>query len=146
MTVTLDRILVGVDGSEHSERAIEWAIALASSYGAEVVAVHAVGLLAHLGDGPPVASHPHLGELHRLFETQWCAPLDGAAVANRRLCVDGPAALALLTAADHEEADLIIVGSRGAGGFRELLLGSTSLQVAEHSRRPVLIVPPPLPE
>jgi nucleotide-binding universal stress UspA family protein len=48
----------------------------------------------------------------------------------------------LLGAAETEQADLIVLGTRGLGGFPELMLGSTSLQMAEHSARPVLIVPP----
>jgi nucleotide-binding universal stress UspA family protein len=51
----------------------------------------------------------------------------------------------LLEVADEVDADLIAVGSRGLGGFPELLLGSTSTQLAQHSRRPVLIVPHPAP-
>ena len=49
--------------------------------------------------------------------------------------------MALLAAADEEDADLIVVGSRGLGGFPQLLLGSTSTQLAQHSSRPVTIVP-----
>jgi len=52
------------------------------------------------------------------------------------------AALALLRAAEDEDADLVVVGSRGAGGFSDLHLGSTSHQVALYADRPVTIVPP----
>ena len=54
--------------------------------------------------------------------------------------VSGLPAEALLDAA--KDADLIVVGSRGAGGFSRLLMGSVSYQVAHHSHVPVLIVPP----
>jgi nucleotide-binding universal stress UspA family protein len=47
----------------------------------------------------------------------------------------------VLVAADDEDVDLIVLGSRGLGGYPELLLGSTSTQVAQHSSRPVTIVP-----
>ena len=141
MTGGVERIVVGIDGSEDSRRALDWAILLASQFGAEVVAVHAIGLLAHLSEGPPVPSHSHLDELRTLFESEWCAPLTASGVPHRLSMLDGPPVPVLLAASDRESADLIVVGSRGTGGFAELLLGSTSHQVAEHSRRPVLVVP-----
>ena len=141
MSGRMERIVVGVDGSENSRRALEWAILLASQFGAEVVAVHAIGLLAHLADGPAVPSHSHLDELRKLFESSWCAPLTASGVPHRLVCLDGPPVPVLLDVSEREQADVIVVGSRGTGGFAELLLGSTSHQVAEHSTRPVLIVP-----
>jgi nucleotide-binding universal stress UspA family protein len=142
MTPAITRMVVGVDGSDNAQRALGWAVLLARQFDAEVVAVHAVGLLAHLGDGPPVPSHSHLEELRRAFETDWCAPLQASAVAHRLRLQDGPPVPVLLATAAEEAADLIVVGSRGAGGFPELLLGSTSHHVAERARQPVLIVPP----
>jgi nucleotide-binding universal stress UspA family protein len=58
---------------------------------------------------------------------------------------DGNAVTVLLTLADELDADLIVVGSRGVGGFPQLLLGSTSTQLAQHAHRPVLVVPSPAP-
>jgi nucleotide-binding universal stress UspA family protein len=142
MTVRIERILAAVDGSENARRALGWAVLLAQQFQAELVAVHAVGLLTHLGEGPPVPSHSHLAELRRTFETEWCAPLESSGIAYRRLLLDGPPVPVLLDAAKRERADLIVVGSRGAGGFPELLLGSTSHHVAEYANHPVLIVPP----
>jgi nucleotide-binding universal stress UspA family protein len=136
------RILVGVDGSANGQRALRWGMVLAGQFRAELVAVHAIGLLAHLGEGPPVPSHGHLAELRRAFETEWCAPLVDSGIEYRLLLIDGAPVPVLLSAAKNEGIDLIVVGSRGVGGFPELLLGSTSHQVAEHAGCPVLIVPP----
>jgi len=132
-----------MDGSSSSRRALEWAILLAGRLDAEIVVVHAVGLLTHLGSGGPVPSQSHREELQRAFETDWCAPLSGSGVAHRMRLVDGPPVPVLLGAAEEEQPDVIVLGTRGIGGFPGLLLGSTSLQVAEHADRPVLIVPPP---
>jgi nucleotide-binding universal stress UspA family protein len=134
----LDRIVVAVDGSENSVAAVRWAADLASTIGAEVVAVHALGLLERM-DTELQPSEPNRDEIQRRFETEWCAPLDG--VQSRRLLRDGSAVPVLLAVADEEDADLIVLGSRGLGGYPELLLGSTSTQVAQHSHRPVTIVP-----
>jgi nucleotide-binding universal stress UspA family protein len=142
MTAVIERILVGIDGSKNAVRALDWAMLLARPFNAELVAVHAVGLLAHLGDGPPVPSHQHLEELRHAFETEWCAPLLDSGIEHRLLLVDGAPVPILLSVAGRERSNVIVVGSRGAGGFDELLLGSTSLQLAEHASCPVLIVPP----
>lgn len=142
MAGPIGRILVGVDGSSNAQRGLQWAISLATAFGAEVLAVHAVGLLEHLEDGDATtARHAHLGRVREVFETKWCAPLRDGEVPYRALMLDGPPALVLVRAAEREKADLVVVGSRGTGGFAELLLGSTSLQLAQHSSVPVLIVP-----
>lgn len=148
---TIARIMIGVDGSEDSRVALEWAAGLARQLDAEIVAVHAVGLLEHLVPaGDPVPAATHRQETQRVFEQQWCAPLDEAGVRARRLTADGPPAMVLLRVAAEEDVDLIVVGSRGVGGFPELQLGSTSAQVVQHAPVPVTVIPRvapgPLPE
>ncbi len=141
MTLTIHRIVVGVDGSDNSLVAVEWAAGLARLVDAEVVAVHAVGLLEPLDGGTPVPSFPHRAEIEELFETRWSAPFRAAGVSAELVLRDGPAVAVLLAVADDTDADLIVVGSRGLGGYPELLLGSTSTQVAQNAHRPVIIVP-----
>lgn len=133
------RILVGVDGSACAQRALQWTVALAEALGADVVAVHALGLLTHL-PGPAVPSAGHHDDVQRAFE-QWCEPLRSSPVAHRCLLVEGNPVIALLTAGDEHDADLLVVGSRGTGGFPGLQLGSSSLQLVQHSSRPVVVVP-----
>jgi nucleotide-binding universal stress UspA family protein len=140
--VKLERIVVGVDGSANSRTALSWAAGMATATGAEVVAVHAVGLLEHLAR-PGSGSEAAADDLRARFEDEWCEPLAGAGVPARRALRDGSPVAVLLAVADEEGADLIVVGSRGVGGFPELLLGRTSTQVAQHARCPVLIVPDP---
>lgn len=138
----ITRILVGVDGSPDAVAALAWATSLGVALDAEVIAVHAVGLLEHLSsDGEPVAAAPHREELERVFRDDWTAALDADGVRGRRLLRDGPPAMVLLRVADEEDVDLIVVGSRGVGGFPELQLGSTSTQVVQHARVPVMVLP-----
>ena len=138
----VERIVVGIDGSDNACRAVEWAAGLAALTGARVVAVHALGLLFHGEHGEVVPAQPMRGEIETKLAHEWCAPLSAAGVVHECRVVDGPPVMVLLAAADELDADLIVVGSRGLGGFPELLLGSTSTQVAQLARRPVTIVPP----
>lgn len=137
----LERIIVGVDGSANGHAAAEYAAGLAAIAGAEVVAVHAAGLLDQLDDGESVPTEAHRAEIVDRFERVWCAPLDDAGVSSRRYVRDGTPVTVLLAVAEEEDADLVVVGSRGVGANPDLLLGSTSTYVAQHSTRPVVIIP-----
>jgi len=137
----LNRIVVGIDGSENSARAAAWAAALAAVVGAEVIAVHAAGLLAHLAPGVTVPAATHKEELRHVFEETWCAPLNDAGVCYRTRLEDGPPTMAVLRVADDQDADLVVLGTRGMGGAPGLLLGSTSHQVVQLAQRPVVVVP-----
>lgn len=136
------RILVGTDGSDNARRASSWAAALAAACDAEVVAVHCLGLLFHPSASDVEPAQPHRDEITALLDGEWTAPLRDAGVRHRTELRDGSPVSVLLAAADDVDADLVVVGSRGVGGFPGLLLGSTSTQLAQHSTRPVLIVPP----
>ncbi len=139
--MTLDRILVAVDGSSNAADALRWAAALAQQAGAEVVAVHALGLLEHGPGSAPSPALPRRDEIRTRFEHDWCAPLDATEVRSRRLLVDGPAAAVVLRVAEDEDVDLIVVGCRGHAAVPARLLGSTSTTVAQESTRPVAVVP-----
>ncbi len=140
MTTSL-RMVVGVDGSEDSGRALRWAAALMEGSGGEIVAVHALGLLTHLGDDSVVPSSGHRQEVVDTLERDWCRPLADASVAYRCLVIDGDAVTGVLRAAHEEGADLIVVGRRGTGGPPGLLLGSTSQQLVHQADLPVAVIP-----
>ncbi|MGA2037408.1 MAG: universal stress protein [Acidimicrobiales bacterium] len=136
------RILVGADGSVHAAHALEWAAELAVALGAEVVAVHALGMLSHLGSPTTLLpAHEHREEVRALLETKWSEALRASGVTHRCLLVDGNPVMALMAVADEEDVDLVVVGTRGAGGFPGLQLGSTSYQLLQHTKRPVVVVP-----
>ncbi len=136
-------IVVGVDGSPNARTALAWAVALAAPGGARVVAVHALGLLDRIA-GETVPTSGHRAEIVATFTHDWCAPLDGAGVGNDRLALDGSPADVLLTVARDLDADLVVVGARGAStavAGAERALGSTSHRVVTEAGRPVLVVP-----
>jgi nucleotide-binding universal stress UspA family protein len=140
----MDRIVVGVDGSEGARRALQWAVDEARLRRARVEAIH-VWHYPYVPTGPfvPVAL-PASDE----FETEAQSVLDRAVESvdtrdlvppiEKTLVCDGPAR-ALLDAS--KGADLLVVGSRGRGGFAGLLLGSVSQAVAQHATCPIVIIP-----
>jgi nucleotide-binding universal stress UspA family protein len=141
MLPKVDLILAGVDGSEEARQALDWSIVIARCCDAELLVVHAAGLLTHLQEGHISPSQSHLAELRETFEHDWCSPLEDSSVPHRLMLLNGPPVLALLEIADEEDVDLIVVGRRGVGKGPGMMFGSTSHQIAESSHKPVVIVP-----
>ncbi len=141
------KILVGLDGSTGSARALAWAIELAKALHAEIEAVHVVQLLSPTAVGyglaPVELPADWLDDLRRRFENEWSAPLKRAGLQYRTVFESGTPAVAptLITIANEVHADLIVTGSRGLGGFGELLLGSVSHQLVLHAQVPVVVIP-----
>ena len=142
------KIVVGIDGSEPSQRAVEWCASHAKALGAEVVAVHAIDIPVIVAPATmafplPVAqmSAADREDLQDIATREWCAPLEKATVPFRVMLADGEPALVLMQAAKSEDAALVVTGKRGRGGFAELILGSTSHVLSHHLDRPLVIVP-----
>jgi len=146
-------IVVGVDGSPGSLEALRWAQVEAGLRGADVRVVHAwmVPLIDAVPE-PWAIGTPSLGpsedEVHEHLEAAakrvLATAVDEARSADSALKVEGELAearpaTALLAAA--QDADLLVVGSRGRGGFAGLLLGSVSAQCVHHAPCPVVVVP-----
>jgi nucleotide-binding universal stress UspA family protein len=112
---------------------------LARDTGARLVVATAVGLLA--AEHAP-GSHE---SIRAQLEGVWTDPARRSGVAAETMLRDGHPVQVLLDVAEEIDADVLVVGSRGFGGFPQMLLGSTSTQLAQHSRRPVVIVPQPMP-
>jgi nucleotide-binding universal stress UspA family protein len=148
-------IVVGVEGSPGSLAALRFALAEARLRGDRLVALHAWMLPVEEAVHPflllvPGAEGPPLPELQEALGSAATERLDAAlaqvadesvGVEVERRLVEGSPAATLVEAS--EGADLLVVGSRGHGGFRSLLLGSVSQQCAHYARCPVVIVPPP---
>ena len=140
------KIVVGVDGSEASKRAVEWCASHAAAIGSEVVVVHAIDLPVYFGPSFGYVSVPAMTEAKReelrdLATRDWCKPLTDAGVPHRIVLAEGVPALVILTTARAEAAQLMVTGRRGRGGFAELVLGSTSHALTHHIDRPLVIVP-----
>jgi nucleotide-binding universal stress UspA family protein len=140
VTMADKRIVVGVDGSPSSMNALRWAIRQAKLTGAEVEAVTAWSYPAGYGWAPfgdgAVDLEGEAGKI--LFDA--LAEVSGIApdVVVEPSVVFGHAADVLVRAA--EGADLLVVGSRGHGGFAGMLLGSVSQHCVQHAHCPVLVL------
>jgi nucleotide-binding universal stress UspA family protein len=139
------KIVVGVDGSEHSMRAVAWCAKYGVALEAEVVAVHAIEMPVYpLSMGffalPEYTETDH-EKLAEVVSDQWCEPLRRAGVRFHSVLAEGYPTNLIREAAENEDADLVVVGSRGLGGFTGLLLGSTSHFLSHHLDRPLVIVP-----
>ena len=136
----LDRIVVGIDGSEASTRAAELAAREASLRKAGLTLVSAIlPPIAPAGFGPGLpVSLDALEEIRQATDRQLTAlasTLDAPDIRSH-VQIGSPSGV-LLEAS--ETAQMIVIGSRGLGGFRGLLLGSVSAQVAAHADCPVLV-------
>ncbi len=138
-------IVVGIDGSHHSARALDWALKEAALRNApiEVLTIHPV-IAGYMGHGVAYPEDSALVDSARAKaqeETDKAlARLGGTRPASVTVkAVAGIPAEALLDAA--AEADMIVVGSRGTGGFARLTMGSVGDQVARHAHCAVVIIP-----
>ncbi len=138
--LALELIVVGVDGSPSSGEALDWAVAEARLTGATIDAVYVwdpapiftSGISDREFDALRKAAEERATEIvHELAHGE-----QGVTIVPRVLM--GNAAQALLDAA--ADADLLVVGSRGLGGLKGMLLGSVGHHCAAHSRCPVVIV------
>ncbi len=136
------RIVVGVDGSDHSRRAVQFAIEEARRRSASLDVVHAYQLPVYWGapEFGATVPGPTREEAERearevIDHTLGVVPTD---VHVERIVTRGYPPTALLKIA--EGADLLVVGSRGRGGVRGILLGSTSHHVIAHAPCPVVVV------
>jgi nucleotide-binding universal stress UspA family protein len=138
----MERIVVGVDGSEASLAALRWALDEARRRSADVDVVHAWSFptLAMMPTpmSPPTFATTDIAAEAKAIVAGACESVDTDGVVVRPVIREGPAAASLLDEA--RGADLLVVGSRGRGGFAGLVLGSVSRQCAEHSPCPIVIV------
>jgi nucleotide-binding universal stress UspA family protein len=139
-----ERVVVGIDGSDTSRAALRWAVGEARLRQASLDVVLAWHL-PYVGGYPYTGASFDPGYLEEGARTTLDEFVDGTDTTglprppDRILSLGDPAS-ALVDIADG--ADLVVVGSRGLGGFTGLLLGSVSHHVAHHAPCPVVIIPP----
>ncbi len=136
----MENVVVGVDGSSASIAALTWASDLCARTGAQLVAVR-VFEAGQAELAPDVDVELHERQLHELQE--WCRSLPETRPAPQavlEVVVDGQSADALVAACEDHDADLLVVGGRGAGGFPHLHLGSVAHHLTHHTTLPLAII------
>ena len=138
-------ILVGIDGSEHAQKALEWAVREAGLRGTSltVLAVHQVATNYWTGSTEKYAADAPETEMVRQAAEdavqKAVSQVEGPAPTSVTVrAVTGVASRELVAAS--ADADLVVVGSRGGGGFSKMVLGSVTSQVTRHADSPVVVV------
>jgi nucleotide-binding universal stress UspA family protein len=139
-------IIVGIDGSDHSRLALEWAIRESAARRAPLtvftVQQAVVGYwgspLLYPGDEDVAEQGRKTAQEETDSVLEKIGPESRPSSVTVRAATGLPAEALLEAAAD---ADMLVVGCRGAGGFKRLLMGSVSTQVTQHARCPVVVIP-----
>ncbi len=130
----VETIVVGIDGSDDSQRALAWAVEEARKRGAVLEVVHAWELMASDTMAPDPARSANS------LLTRSLAEVDTEGVEVHPRLVQGRPVPSLVRAA--AEADLLVVGSRGRSGIAAVILGSVSSACVHYATCPVVVVPP----
>ncbi|MEI6621539.1 MAG: universal stress protein [Actinomycetes bacterium] len=143
-------LVVGVDGSPSSAGALEWAAREAQLRGAKLHVVQ-VWEVPGAAWATPVGVVPYTVATDENVRTQTREDLAGMTrevlgpdpkIKIRITVAEGNPAKVLIDIAKRDDAELLVVGSRGRGGFKTLLLGSVSEQCVTHARCPVIVIRP----
>ncbi len=144
--MSIERIIVGHDGSAGADHACRWAGPLAAQLGAEVVVVQGYDPLGELGKAqPPVDFAALEAEAAEQLAEHTGELLAPAGVSSRVVLVEAHGVAAIVKVAREEDAGLVVVGSHGRTGWRERILGRVAMRLPQESPCPVVIVPQPRP-
>ncbi|MCB0209002.1 MAG: universal stress protein [Anaerolineae bacterium] len=134
-------ILVAIDGSQHSHKALDYAKGLAERYSATLRLVHA---FPHTSDflgydeyESLIARRENTGQLILNEARQ---RLGDVTFLVKEELLEGPSAEAILSVAEVRQVDLIVMGTHGRSSLQGLLLGSVSQKVIHHAHCPVMVV------
>ncbi len=139
-------IIVGIDGSHHSTRALEWALKEAALQHAHLTVLTVHSVPASPWTGNPVLLEGDADDQEKMLKATEELTLKAASQLGEARpdsvtirAISGYPAQELIE--ESRDADLVVVGSRGAGGFAKLMIGSVGSQVVEHAHCPVVVVP-----
>ncbi len=136
----LQSVVVGVDGSPASDRALGWIASQMTSPEDHIHAVHGYSVNAEWAlMAVPFDTTPWLAELEELVRSDWVKAAEGSPAAVDGRVVEAPPADALIQVAESEDADAIVVGYQGQTRWSRHHLGGTASKLLHRSPRPVII-------
>jgi len=140
----INKILVPVDFSEHSQKALRYALAFALQFDAEVTLVHIVEQMVYPGDWmyPPLAVTDFAAEKREQMLDRLRALDAGSGVKTDHVVRLGRAWQEVIEIAREQKADMIILATHGYTGLKHALLGSVAEKIVRHAPCPVLSVRP----
>jgi nucleotide-binding universal stress UspA family protein len=146
--VAMSRVLVGLDFSKASEKALRHAIAISRSYGAKFYFAHVISSLGFVMAGPDataMAAEANSRDIHKL-ETYLLQTGALTGISYETVICQGEIWQELERVIEDQHVDLIVVGTHGRTGLRKIALGSVAEAVFRHASCPVLTVGPHVPE
>ena len=136
------RTLVGYDDSPAARSALSWATRHVQRVPGELLVAYVTSsALEWELAAVQVNADPLRHEFERRLREEWTAPLRDAGLTYETRVLHGRPAEALLRCADEEGAELLVVGMTGRGTVNELLMGSTTHRLLQHTARPIVAVP-----
>jgi len=147
MTIDVNRILVPVDFSEHAAPVLEWAAHMAEQHGCSLVLLHAYHLPVEFqqleGAYLPDDFWTQVKTETEQTLARYAEGLRAKGLEVETLAREGYPATVIEEEAERQQADLIVIGTRGHSGLKHLLLGSIAERVVQHAPCPVLTVKTP---
>ena len=147
------KILVGIDGSEYSRNAVNYALDLAIKYGSELFLLAIVPSKVHHGDSSGVFGMvtPSYFDEYKKEAEKWFEEIinhinkettidAGTRVKSEVITTPFSTPASILNYAEERDVDLIVIGTRGKSGLKKMLLGSVASDVVTYSYCPVLVV------
>jgi nucleotide-binding universal stress UspA family protein len=145
--INFSKILVAIDGSEISMNTVDYAIQMAKKHNSQVIALHVIKIpIATAYLLAPSDTLRQLNDKDKQEFMEWFGPIQMKAKENNvKLKTEIVESImsevgAIVTYAERENVDLIVIGSRGRTGFKKMLLGSTASGVVTYATCPVMIV------
>ena len=138
-------IVVGIDGSHNSSQALDWAMSEAALRDADLTVITVNSVPASYWTGQPVTLPGDEGKVEEIRKSAQDAVDKSAAGLDKQpksvsvVAINGFPATTLVDTSGG--ADLMVIGSRGGGGFGSLFLGSIASQVVHHAHCPVVVIP-----
>jgi nucleotide-binding universal stress UspA family protein len=134
------KILVPLDFSENSLKALEFAIGLADKKHGKIILVHVVELVYDFASQSALALDSMFNDAESLMN-KTIKTYEGSGISMESKVVEGTAAVSIARFAEEQDVALIVMGTQGASGIKKTLMGTVTVNVVKEASCPVLVVP-----